>query len=468
MAAAKSSRSASADVFVLLPGITGSVLRKDGKDLWALSGGAIGRGLLSLGDSIKQLTLNGDDPEAEDLGDGVTADRLIYGTTIIPKLWSIDGYGPIAARLRHEFKLTPGANFFEFPYDWRRDNRAAARRLQRLATGWLHAWQKKQNDPDARLVLVAHSMGGLISRYFIEVLGGWRITRHLVTLATPHCGSLNAVDFLANGYGPSVLGLRLLDLSQMLRSFTAVYQLLPIFPCIQAAKGKLACVSETDVPNIDRPRATAAGEIYREIKRAALENRNDPQYQAAFRITPLVGTFQPTSQIGRIEGKGVELLGKHPDHEMLGDGTVPQTSAYPIEWKNSNEGKVLYATQRHSAIQNGDDVLANLIGDLGAFDIDLGAYRGATALALGIPDLLSTAESVTCTVSSAVELQRLFVRVENLDTGAAVHESTVNARSALRREMMLTKLPAGSYRLTVRRPAVGKEDDVVSEVFLVM
>ena len=34
------SRTPVGDVIVLLPGIMGSVLQKDGKDVWALSGGA--------------------------------------------------------------------------------------------------------------------------------------------------------------------------------------------------------------------------------------------------------------------------------------------------------------------------------------------------------------------------------------------------------------------------------------------
>ena len=36
------------DVIVLLPGIMGSVLQKDGKDAWALSGGALIAALRSL------------------------------------------------------------------------------------------------------------------------------------------------------------------------------------------------------------------------------------------------------------------------------------------------------------------------------------------------------------------------------------------------------------------------------------
>ena len=50
-----------ADVVVLLPGITGSVLAKDGRDLWAMSGGALVRSLRTLGRSLRDLELHGDD-----------------------------------------------------------------------------------------------------------------------------------------------------------------------------------------------------------------------------------------------------------------------------------------------------------------------------------------------------------------------------------------------------------------------
>ena len=57
-----------------------------------------------------------------------------------------------------------------------RDNRAAASRLDRQSLQWLENWKKKSGNPDAKLVLIGHSMGGLISRYFLEVLGGWQRT----------------------------------------------------------------------------------------------------------------------------------------------------------------------------------------------------------------------------------------------------------------------------------------------------
>ena len=74
------------DVVILLPGIMGSVLRKDNRDVWALSGGAILNGLRSLGGSVRDLTLKNDSPDEEDLGDGITADRIFPDTHLIPGL----------------------------------------------------------------------------------------------------------------------------------------------------------------------------------------------------------------------------------------------------------------------------------------------------------------------------------------------------------------------------------------------
>ena len=45
------------DVIVLIPGITGSVLERDGKEVWALSKGALFNALCSLGDSLESIEL---------------------------------------------------------------------------------------------------------------------------------------------------------------------------------------------------------------------------------------------------------------------------------------------------------------------------------------------------------------------------------------------------------------------------
>ena len=53
------------DIVVLLPGIMGSVLQKDGKDIWAISDQTIWRALTSLGSARQHVTLGDDDPEID-------------------------------------------------------------------------------------------------------------------------------------------------------------------------------------------------------------------------------------------------------------------------------------------------------------------------------------------------------------------------------------------------------------------
>lgn len=54
---------------MLLPGITGSVLKKDGKTVWGYAAGTIAGALISGGDNIKKaLALPHDEPNADELG----------------------------------------------------------------------------------------------------------------------------------------------------------------------------------------------------------------------------------------------------------------------------------------------------------------------------------------------------------------------------------------------------------------
>ena len=60
-------------MIVLLPGIMGSVLQKDGKDLWSLSGQALAPFLLTQGDNLRKLVVAQDDWQQPSLDDGVRA-----------------------------------------------------------------------------------------------------------------------------------------------------------------------------------------------------------------------------------------------------------------------------------------------------------------------------------------------------------------------------------------------------------
>ena len=49
------------------------------------------------------------------------------------------------------------------------------------------------------LTIIGHSKGGLIGAYYVKKLGGWRRTRALITLGTPHAGTAAAYAALPFG-----------------------------------------------------------------------------------------------------------------------------------------------------------------------------------------------------------------------------------------------------------------------------
>lgn len=89
-------RNKMSDIIVLLPGITGIVLTKDGKVVWGFSASTIARALFTLGRSMEQaLAMRADDPSLDDLGDGIVAASLMPDLHLLPGIWKIDGYGKV-------------------------------------------------------------------------------------------------------------------------------------------------------------------------------------------------------------------------------------------------------------------------------------------------------------------------------------------------------------------------------------
>jgi hypothetical protein len=380
--------------------------------------------------------------------DGVTAPRLMPDLHLIPGLWKIDGYGKVGRYIREAFDVEPGRNYFEFPYDWRRDNRHAAARLKEQSDRWLGAW--RADHPDAKLVLVAHSMGGLVSRYFLECLDGWRDTRMLVTFGTPFRGSLNALGFITHGMRKGFGPVTLVDLSSLLRSFTSVYQLLPIYPCYRdEGSDELARLTEvtTAIPNLDPGRVRAADAFHREIERALAAHADDDEYRSGgYAIHPIVGTFQPTGQSAARAGSDVEILRSYRGEDRGGDSTVPRDSATPIELPN--EEGAMFAAERHASLQNLDGALVQLAGVLSGRNTT--AFRGlpATRLGLDLEDLYAADERIVVRVRSEDEAAVLTARVED---GRGTEVARVELPRGLDewRRIELGPLPAGTYRIGV-------------------
>jgi hypothetical protein len=443
------------DVIVMLPGITGSVLQKDGKDVWAPTAGGVINALLSLGKDVKSLALKDDPPNVDDLGDGVVATRVMPDIHLIPGLWKIDGYSKLKSYVMKTFDVKLGENLFEFAYDWRRDNRVAARKLQRSADDWLKAWREKSGNKDAKLILVGHSMGGLISRYYLECLDGWRDTRTLLTFGTPYRGSLKAISTLSNGMEKKI-GPISLDLTTMARSFTAIYQLLPVYPCVETDDG-LVRVAETDIPNIDRARTASAHEFHEEILVAVEQHEQDDEYlRERYSIRPVIGTFQPTAQSAKTHGDGVQLIRSYKGEDIGGDGTVPRVSATPIEIEH--EENAMFAAQKHASLQNDDPVLAQLAGVLSGLHLDLAAFRPlpAVGVSLDVDDIYEAGEPVAVKAKPERESTgALLAVVEDASKPPDSLDPVELARAPLRpaddgwHAVELPPLPAGAYRVTI-------------------
>ncbi|MGH3754951.1 MAG: lipase/acyltransferase domain-containing protein [Pseudonocardiaceae bacterium] len=457
------------DVVVLLPGITGSVLSKDGTDIWAPTPGAALRGLLSFGRSISNLEVRDDDWRAADLGDGVTATRLVDAAHIIPGLWKIDLYSDIERFLLATFDLTPGVNYFPFPYDWRRDNRASAARLQEKSRAWLAAWRATSGNPHAQLVLIGHSMGGLVARYFVEALGGWRDTTAVVTFGTPFYGSLNAVDYLLNGFRKD-LGPFSADLSPLLRSMTSVHQLVPSYRCVYGPDGTATTPAEARLEQWKPAWNHALLTFQREMDDAARANRADPEFSAHPVVyQPITGRDQPTRQSAAVVDGKVELRFDREGSDESGDGTVPLLAAALAGTQQMRT----FAPERHARLQTSTPLLNHLSGVIQALHAtrveDL--RRKVTSwFALDVDDVYLPGEPVSVHVQALSDLDlgtlqevETTVAVQDKATGRPVaHRDVVVPRD--RTEVVLGELTPGTYLLTVSGPAGTAE---VSDVFAV-
>ncbi|MFI7494383.1 hypothetical protein ACH9D2_06645 [Kocuria sp. M4R2S49] len=412
----------SQNVYVLLPGITGSILTKDGKDVFGLTAAAGLRALFTGGNSLQSLKVEPTMSIQDRPDDGVTASAIAPDAHLIPGLWKIDGYGKVADYIIKRLKAKPGENYFEFPYDWRLDNRIAAHDLFQKVHRWLTAY--RTGHPQAKVVLVAHSMGGLVARYYLEVLQGWRDTRALITFGTPHRGSLNALDALANGitklYG-------LVDLTDLVRSFPSVYQLLPIYPCIDTGSAKLAYPTDvaSQIKNLDVKSVQSARTFHDEIDKAVTANGQLEEYQnSRYRLHSVIGIEHPTMQAAQLQNGKLSMSMTHASGDWGGDGTVPRVAATPLEISDDSAAK--FAATRHSSLQNAGDVLTQLRGWVSGTNLDNFKAGGLVRLEVDLRDIYPVDEPIHVTVTPSTGTARIDYRLEQLATPQTAKTSNDN------------------------------------------
>ncbi len=193
-----------------------------------------------------------------------------------------------------------------YPYDWRLGIEAAAAAL---------AQTLRAQDAD-RVAIVAHSMGGLVSRAALALPETGHVER-AVLLGTPNLGALTPLQALRGTY-PVVRNMARLDLgrsaeelsAQVFSGFVSLYQMLPGPEC--------------GVDLLDRTQWPSLGPT----PRAELL-----EHARGF----LAGLPAPDDRFATIAGVGrktVTALSRRPDEFLYtvtrgGDGTVPAASAAP-------------------------------------------------------------------------------------------------------------------------------------------
>jgi pimeloyl-ACP methyl ester carboxylesterase len=123
--------------------------------------------------------------------------------------------------------------YYLFLYDWRQDVVETAAELDRF----IEQIRRNYGDPNLKVDIVAHSMGGLIARYYLRYGGedvldadvfrlshaGAGKVRKVVLIGTPNWGSISGLQMFMGGYRLGLVKFQ----PELLATMPAAYELLP-------------------------------------------------------------------------------------------------------------------------------------------------------------------------------------------------------------------------------------------------
>lgn len=352
------------EVVILLPGIMGSELHSAaGELIWP---GAPSELLFPYPDSkMKQL-----------LDPGLQVGDIIRHVSVSNQYASlIDALGSCGFT---EAGVKP--TLMVCPYDWRKDNALAAERLADKVK------QSRQNHGvDAVINLVAHSMGGLVSRYLLEsgkyddaTCPGFANVKRLITIGTPHRGAPLALCAALGQIKRLFLSAKQVKELASKPDFPSLYQLMPpegepfVWNTDTSARLSPANVYEADVLAMLGlvPANTASAKTFHSHLNAA----SRPQHVEYFcfcgtrqnTIGNVQADFSPVDADGNAKSRGINPIGV--EIADGGDGTVPG-------WSSSFPGmQQLAVGGDHGGLYKTPEVLRTmgaLLGKPGVLSVDL-------------------------------------------------------------------------------------------------
>jgi pimeloyl-ACP methyl ester carboxylesterase len=263
---------------------------------------------------------------------------------VVPGIVEIESYSRIHNYLDNTLDYTLGKDLLELSYDWRDDIRLAARKLAQMVDSW---------DRAEPVTIIAHSLGCLVSRYYVDCLGGSRKVRKLILMGGPNYGSINALLTIFSGntsqlesFLNAISGSLLQDIRRTFATFLTEYQMLPLYPCIFDQNGKPVDVYEDRrwLPSKQQPPLQSSYQFHQELSR-----------QATIPTLCIVGYGLKTLTRLNISR---DSQGRWQDVEMImtmaGDSQIPTQSAIL-------QGAEIHPVRRsHNQLYIDDDVLWRL------------------------------------------------------------------------------------------------------------
>jgi pimeloyl-ACP methyl ester carboxylesterase len=214
----------------------------------------------------------------------------------------------------------------EWPYDWRADLRWNAGKL-------LDELRARAQAGSARVSLVGHSQGALLivlASKQAEPGEFARLVSRVIVAGSPYAGTMRAVEALV--FGSTDLGAkdRVLALS-MARTWPAIYQMMPAWPCVPDAQGNPLPANEQLLELGGWPDGSNAGVTQDMLDRAVAVQQLllDPfsGFGPGISVTTILGTNQDTGQSLIRAGDGFTKIVMQ---KSSGDNLVPYQRT--IDW----------------------------------------------------------------------------------------------------------------------------------------
>lgn len=241
---------------------------------------------------------------------GIEPRGILQEVVVVPNLIKLEQYSRLGDYLVENLGYTRGVDFFEFAYDWRQDVRKTARQLSQFI-------DSLTVKPPVKII--AHSLGTLVSRYYIERCGGKDKIDKLILMGGPHLGTPNAVSSLL--FGPDVLPFGLLGerLRQVVSTFETSYQILPVYSCGMDQFGQSFNFMKED---------TWLTEEQKPLWQAAREFKRELGTKTSVPTTCIFGYGQKTvDRIKLLRKPDGRLSNSVYETRANGDGSVPENSA---------------------------------------------------------------------------------------------------------------------------------------------